>query len=191
MELIALLLIAIVFPSYIHFRVWRGAGVSQSDKDQIRLHEGIQLVERRLYTEAFAYFDAVIQKESRCALAFAYRGRCHLMQENWFHTIADCNRAASLDHRLDTIYLDKGIALFRLGHIRDAFVQFDKAIWFFNVNARPNADTFRWRGITHLKLGQYVKAEKDFKKAVELGDEHAIYFLSMRGDSLDAVEVED
>ncbi len=191
MELIAVILTAILFPSYIRYRIWRGDGVTQSDKDQIRLQEGIRLLDRRLYAEAFAYFDAIVQQEPRCALALAYRGRCHRIQGNWFHAIADCNRAASFDHRLDTIYLDKGISLFRLGQIQDAFVLFDKAIWYFNVNGRPDAETYRWRGVTRLELGQYAKAEKDFKKAIELGDEHATYFLSMRGGSLDTVEIDN
>lgn len=190
MEVLSVLLFAGSLTLYVRYRLWRGDGVSPSDKDRIRLREGIALVERRLYEEAFGYFDAILQKESRCAVAFAYRGRCHLMLGNWFHAIADCNRAALIDHRLDTIYLDKGIALFRLGQIHDAFVQFDKAVWFFNVNAQPNAEAYRWRGVMRLELGQYSRAEKDFRRAVELGDEHATYFLSMRGDSMDAVEID-
>jgi len=190
METIAILLFAGSLVLYVRYRLWRGDGVTQSDRDLIRLREGIALVDKRLYQEAFSYFDNVLTREPRCAVALAYRGRCQLMLGNWFHAIADCNRASRLDHTLDTIYLDKGVALFRLGEIRDAFVQFDKAVWYFNTHARPSAEAYRWRGVTRLQLGQYMTAEKDFRRAVELGDEHATYFLSMRGDSLDAVEVD-
>ncbi len=190
MEVLSVLLVAGSLTLYVRYRLWRGDGISQSDRDRIRLSEGITLVEKRLYSDAFAYFDAILQRESRCALAFAYRGRCQLMLGNWFHAIADCNRASGLDHRLDTIYLDKGVALFRLGEVYDAYVQFDKAVWFFNVNAQPNAEAYRRRGVTRLELGHYAQAEKDFYRAIELGDEHATYFLSMRGDNFDTVEVD-
>jgi len=190
MEFIAVLLLTGSITLYIRYRIWRGDGVFQAERDRERLSEGIRLIDKKLYNEAFAYFDAILAKEPRCALALACRGRCHLIMGNWFHAIADCNRAGGFDHNQDTIYLDKGVALFRLGEIRDAFVQFDKAVWYFNVSARPNAEAYRWRGVTRLQLGQYTKAEKDFRRAVDLGDEHAIYFLSMRGDSLDAVEIE-
>ncbi|MCU0355720.1 MAG: tetratricopeptide repeat protein [Cytophagales bacterium] len=190
MEFIAVLLVAGSLTLYVRYRLWRGDGVSQAERDQVRLREGIVLMDRRLYNEAFAYFEQVLAREPRCAVALACRARCQLMLGNLYHTIADCNRAAGLDHNLDTIYLDKGVALFQLGHVRDAFVQFDKAVWYFNTHARPNAEAYRWRGVTRLKLGQYARAERDFRRAVDLGDEHAMYFLSMRGDSLDAVEVE-
>ena len=189
MEAIAILLFGGSLVLFIRYRIWRGDGVSQSDRDRVRLQAGIALLNRRLHEEAFLYFDAVVRREPRCAVALAYRGRCQLLRGNPFHAITDCNRAAGLDHSLDTIYLDKGVALYHLDEIADAFVQFDKAVWYFNKNARPDAEAYRWRGITRLQLGEYGKAEKDFLRAIDLGDEHATYFLSMRGGSLDAVEV--
>lgn len=191
MEAICLLIFVGSSALYIRYLLWRGAGTTQSDRDRIRLQEGVQLLEKRLYKEAFSYFNSILQKEPRCALALASRARCYLMQGDWLHAIRDCNRAASLDHCLDSIYLDKGIALVHLGETQDAFVQFDKAVWYFNVNATPNADAYRWRGITRLKLGDYAKAEQDFRKAINLGDENAAYFLSLRGDSMDTIEIDN
>ncbi len=189
MEAIALLLFTGLLIAFIRYRIWRGDGLIRADEDARKLQEGIELMQRRLYEEAFHYFDTIVCQKPRCAIAWAHRGQCQLMLGNYFHAITDCNQAISVDHDLDSTYLTKGIALYKLQQIRDAFVQFDKAIWYFSVHARPNAEAYRWRGISLFHLGEYTKAKKDFHRAIELGDEHAVYFLSMRGGNLDAVEI--
>jgi tetratricopeptide (TPR) repeat protein len=149
----------------------------QATKDAKKFAEGIQLVQARKYKEGYIYFDTVLKTHPTCALAFAYRGKCNLEMDDLYAAIFDCTEAASFDHCMAEAYLVKGIALYKLDMFKDAFLEFDKAVWHF----RNNAEAFRWRAIARVKSGITDKVEEDFTKAIELGDEHANYILSQKG----------
>ncbi|QHT70717.1 tetratricopeptide repeat protein [Rhodocytophaga rosea] len=149
----------------------------QTAKDAKQYAEGIRLVNNKKFKEAYTYFDQVIKARPSCALAHMYRGKCNLALDDLYAAIFDCTEAASFDDCIAESYLVKGIALFKLEMYKDAFLEFDKAVWHY----RNHGESFRWRALSRLKLGFAEKAEEDLLRAIELGDEHANYFLQQKG----------
>jgi tetratricopeptide (TPR) repeat protein len=150
------------------------------DEHQIALKKiktGVQLLSERKHEEALLFFDNFLKKHPKNTLAYAYRGKCHLAMENYYAAIADCAKASSFSEDIPETYLDKGIALFKLALYKEALLELDKAVW----HLKNNASAFRWRGMTKSMLDMYERAETDFRKATELGDEHANYYLLRKG----------
>lgn len=146
-----------------------------TEKDRKRLSEGIELFERQEYTEAYAYFDRKIKEYRKSAIAYAYRGKCNLKADNLYSALYDFSEALSFDNTLPEVHLDKGIVLYRLAEYNNAFLSFDKAVWF---SRGEEPESLRRRALARLKLHQLSQAEQDLSKAVELGDEDAAYVLS-------------
>ncbi|MFN8349227.1 MAG: hypothetical protein U0X91_29775 [Spirosomataceae bacterium] len=146
-----------------------------TDKDRKRLSEGIHLFENQAYAEAHAYFDKKLKEYRKSAIAYAYRGKCNLKADNLYSALYDFSEALSFDNTLHEVHLDKGIVLYRLEEYNNAFLSFDKAVWFSRGEV---PESLRWRALARLKLHQLSQAEQDLSKAVELGDEDAAYVLS-------------
>jgi len=169
---------------YVFLRIAFGKVKDKTAEDRVKYRQGLELVKHKQYGEGISYFDKIIDKEGRCALAYAMRGKCHLAQGDLFEAIVDCNRAASFDHCLADAYLHKGIALFRLKQFTEAYLEFDKAVWY----AKDNAEAYRWRGVLRQQLGMDEKARQDLEKAIHLGDEHARYYLLHKGGNRNLIE---
>lgn len=167
-------LLGLLFIVYLAMRYFLIDHDTPSDKDRIRFKKGIALVQSRHFIEAHAYFDEAIRQHPKSALAYAYRGKCQLAQENYYSAIYDLTQALSRDNTLADCYLDRGIAYFQVAQLEDAFREFDKAVWFYR-DAQP--DAYRWRAITRIRLMQLTQAENDLRRAVLLGDENSAFLL--------------
>jgi tetratricopeptide (TPR) repeat protein len=174
MEGFALLIVLI---AYLVIRILLSNSEDQTAKDARTYQAGINLVKHKKYEAAFEYFNNVLKDKPKCALAYAYRGKCNLATGDLYAAIYDCTEATSYDHCIAEAYLNKGIALYKLELYKDAFLEFDKAVWHY----RNNAVAFRWRAITRIQMGMADKAEKDLKRAVELGDEDSNFYLLSQG----------
>ncbi|MFD1139647.1 tetratricopeptide repeat protein [Larkinella insperata] len=167
-------LIGICFILYLTIRYFVIDHDTQADKDRIRFAQGIRLVDLHQYDDAFSYFDEAVKAHPKSAIAFAYRAKCHLRNQNAYSALFDLTSALSLDNTIADAYLDKGIALFQLNLYGEAFKEFDKAVWYFR-GQQP--DAMRWRALSRMKLEQYSQAQKDLIRAIELGDENSAYLL--------------
>ena len=174
MEII-LLFIILIF--YTLLRIVVAVFYDEEKRERHKIKAGLQLLYHRKYEEALAYFDHFIKKNPRLGIAYAFRGKCHLQLENYYAAITDCTKATTFAREIPDAFLDKGIALFKLCLYKEALLELDKAVW----HLKNNATAFRWRGMAKTMLNQYDKAETDFHKAVELGDEHANYYLLRKG----------
>lgn len=173
METILLLLLLI---PYVLIRYLVTDHETKTEKDARHYQAGIQLVKEKKYGEAIQYFDQVLKEKPHCALAVAYRGKCHLKLKNFYSCVFDCSRATSLDDTLSEAYLDKGKALYQLEEFKPAFLEFDKAVW----HARKNPEAFRWRALGRIRLSHtYDQVEADLLKAIDLGDEDAAHYLRL------------
>lgn len=168
------LLILLLIP-YLVLRYHWADHDTPSDKERKRLAEGIELFNNQAYQEAHAYFDKAIKTTRKSPIAYAYRGKCNLKEENLYSALYDFSEALSFDNTLPDVHLEKGIALYHLAEYNTAFLSFDKAVW-FSRGEEPQA--LRWRALARLKLHQLSQAEQDLSKAVKLGDEDAAYVLS-------------
>jgi tetratricopeptide (TPR) repeat protein len=182
MEVVAFLF-AFVF--YMIVRVLLGHHKNQSYRDRQKYKKGIHLIEIKNYQEAIEYFRKIIHSNPNSAIALAYRGRCHLAMKNYYHALADCSKALNIDYNLKECYLDKGKAHYALQNYQEAFCEFNKAIWH---SGDKSAEAFRYRGLMNYHLGDYKKAENDFRNAVRLQDEDANYYLARLANRLDVLE---
>ncbi len=168
-------LIILLFIPYLILKYYLTDHDTKSEKDMARFREGIQLFEDKQYENAFSYFDQAVKEHRKSAVAYAYRGKCNFQLDNYYSALFDFSEALSFDNTLAECYLDKGKAHMALLEFREAFREFDKAVWFYRNN---NPDALRLRGLSRLRMQQLVQSERDFVRAVELGDEDARFILS-------------
>ncbi|MFN4147323.1 MAG: tetratricopeptide repeat protein [Runella sp.] len=168
------LLILLLIP-YLVLRYYLTDHDTPSEKEKKRLAEGIEIYEKQSYEEAFEYFDRQVKENRKSAIAYAYRGKCNRANDNIYSALYDFSQALSYDNTLTDVHLDKGRILYELEEYDEAFLSFDKAVW-FSQGHEPEA--LRWRALARLQKDQIEQAENDLKKAVKLGDENAAYVLS-------------
>ncbi len=167
-------LIGVLFVMYLVIRYYVVDHDTPADKDRKRFQTGIDLVVQRDYLSAHTYFDEAIRQNPKSALAYAYRGKCQLAQENHHSAIFDLTQALSRDNTLADCYLDRGIAYYQLENFAEAFREFDKAVWHFR-DEKP--DAYRWRALARVQVRQLPQAENDLRRAVLLGDENSFHLL--------------
>ena len=171
MEVVAL---SLLFTIYLIIRYFLVDHDTSADKDRKRFRRGIELVNNRDFDEAHRYFDDAVRQHPKSAIAYAYRGKCHLVQENYFSAIYDLTQAINLDNTLADCYLDRGIAYYNTSEFQSAFREFDKAVWHFR-DEKP--DAYRWRALARIQVRQLPQAENDLRRAVALGDENSFHLL--------------
>lgn len=168
-------LIILLFIPYLIIKYYLTDHDTKSEKDKVRFQDGIILINEKKTDEAFEYFDQAVKSNPKSAIAYAYRGKCNLIHENYYSALFDFSQAISFDNTIADCYLDKGKALMSLSEFKEAFLEFDKAVWFFR---NENADALRLRGLARLRMQQFAQSERDFLRAMELGDEDARYILT-------------
>ena len=167
-------LLSLFFVVYLTIRYYLVDHDTASDKDRKRFEKGIALTQNRDVTEAYAYFEDAVRQHPKSAIAYAYRGKCQLILENYYSAIYDLTEAISRDNTLADCYLDRGIALYYTEEYQQAFREFDKAVWHFH-DEQP--DAYRWRALVRIQLRQLPQAENDLRRAVALGDENSFHLL--------------
>ena len=168
-------LVVLLFIPYLIIKYYVTDHDTPAEKDRKCFQEGIELYDSKNFEEAFHYFDQKVRAFPKSAIAYAYRGKCNKHDENYYSAIYDLSQAISFDNTLAECYLEKGKAHYSLAEYKEAFKEFDKAVWFYR-NANPEA--VKSRGMARLRMQQFVQSERDFLRAVELGDEDARFILS-------------
>lgn len=167
-------LLSVLFVLYLTIRYYVMDHDTPADKDKIRFRKGLELIKKRAFTEAHQYFDEAVRLYPKSALAYAYRGKCHLAQDNYYSAIYDLTQAVNRDNTLADCYLDRGIAFYHIDEFTSAFREFDKAVWHFR-DEQP--DAYRWRALARIQVRQLPQAESDLRRAVSLGDENSFHLL--------------
>ena len=168
-------LVVLLFIPYLFVKYYFTDHETKAEKDLARFAEGIWLMSENRFEEAFRYFNESVKANPKSAVAYAYRGKCNLYDENYYSALYDLAQALSFDNTMSECYLDKGKAHYALQEFEEAFREFDKAVWFFR---NENADALRLRGLSRLRMDQLAQSERDFLRAVELGDEDAQFILT-------------
>ena len=166
--------LSLLFIVYLTIRYFFVDHDTPADKDQKRFRRGIELVKNREFDQAHLYFNDVIRQHPKSAIAYAYRGKCQLVQENYYSAIYDLTQAINLDNTLADCYLDRGIAHYNTAEFQQAFREFDKAVWHFR-DEKP--DAYRWRALARIQVRQLPQAENDLRRALSLGDENSFHLL--------------
>ena len=172
-------LLGFFFVTYILIRVRFAELDTKSDKERVIMAKGIDHFNKKNFDEAFVYFNDILQKNKKSSIAFGYRGLCHLQRQNYHSAIYDLGQALSFDYSITDFQIGKGRAHYELKEWQEAYVMFDKAVWYGH---RENAIAFCWRGKINLELKKWAEAKFDFERAVELGSEEAVYLMPKIGN---------
>lgn len=167
-------LLCLFFGIYLTIRYYMVDHDTDADKDLKRFKKGIDLFHQSATTEAHIYFDNAVRQHPKSAIAYAYRGKCQLVQANYYSAIYDLTEALNRDNTLADCYLDRGVSYYRTNEFQQAFREFDKAVWHFR-DEKP--DAYRWRALARIELRQLPQAENDLRRAISLGDENSFYLL--------------
>ena len=167
-------LLCLFFGIYLTIRYFTTDHDTAADKDRGRFQMGIDLYQKRAVAEALTYFDEAVRQHPKSAVAYAYRGKCQLLQKNYYSAIYDLTEAISRDNTLADCYLDRGMAYYYTEQYPSAFREFDKAVWHFR-DQQP--DAYRWRALARIQLRQLPQAENDLRRAIALGDENSFHLL--------------
>ncbi|TAE29007.1 MAG: hypothetical protein EAZ91_13370 [Cytophagales bacterium] len=167
-------LIGLLFAVYLAIKYFVTDHDTPADKDRIRFETGIEQLKNRDLEPAFTYFNEAVKQHPKSAIAYAYRGKCQLLQDNYYSAIYDLTQALSRDNTLGDCYLDRGIAYYKTHQFPEAFREFDKAVWHLR-DEQP--DAYRWRALARIQLRQIQQAENDLRRAVMLGDENSFQLL--------------
>ena len=146
-------------------------------RDIEKLAEGEVLLSEKKYLEAQFFFTEKLKSFPKSPKAYFYRGKVNLLLENYFSALYDIEQSISFDNTVAECFVLKGKILYKLEEFDKAFLEFDKADWFYRSG---NAETLRWRGMSRYMIGQVENAIVDFNRAVELGDEDADYILKTK-----------
>ncbi len=163
-----------VFFFYIWIRLALGHHKTPEMRDEVLYKQGFSYFVEREYEQAKAYFAEKIAKKPQSSLAWLYRGKANFLLGNFYQTISDCNNALKINHSLPEAYFWQARAFVEVLEYDNALETFAKGIWHFREG---NAEIFRFRGLLYLQLNEIQKANEDFKKAIALGDEDAMYLL--------------
>jgi tetratricopeptide (TPR) repeat protein len=138
-------------------------------RDREKLEDGEKMLQEKKYAEAQAF--------PKSPKAFMFRGQANLGLENYYSALFDFEQSISFDNTVAESYVWKGKALYKLEEYDQAFLEFDKADWYYRSE---NAVALRWRGMARYCIGQIENSVNDFKRAVELGDEDSDFILSTK-----------
>jgi len=164
----------LIFVVYIGIRLLLGHHKDQTFRDTQKFREGIELVERHQYEEAFQYFNEVLAENPKSGVAWAYRCICHYQFENYYQALADATKAINIDYKLRDAYFIRGLCLYELENFQGAAIEFGKTLWHYRDK---HPESFRYRALCYYELQNFQKSREDLEKAVRLGDEDANYFL--------------
>jgi tetratricopeptide (TPR) repeat protein len=176
-----MLLIGLVFVLTILLCVLLGYHRTPFMKDLKKYKQGVEWVHQKKYEQAIVYFHDISSNHPNSALSYVYLAFCHLQLRNFHQCIHYANQALTLDSNLADAYYYTGLAYFNISEWSNALTAFDKAVWH---SCDLNSDAIFYRGVCHLHLENFEKAESDFQKSTKLGHENANqYLLRMKNDS--------
>lgn len=112
--------------------------------------------------QALSDYNAAIESEPRCYMAYRNRGSLYYFKKNNIdQAISDYSKAININPCYIDAYLDRGNIYAIKGNINQALSDYGKAI---EIN--PNfASTYNNRAILYYENGQYDKAREDIDKA--------------------------
>ncbi|WP_373512917.1 tetratricopeptide repeat protein, partial [Persicitalea sp.] len=90
------LVVLLIIP-YLFVKYYLTDHETKAEKDLARFAEGIWLLNENRFEEAFRYFDEVVKANPKSAVAYAYRGKCNLFDENYYSALYDLEQALSFD----------------------------------------------------------------------------------------------
>jgi len=159
---------------------------TKSSKTDTYIMQGIQLSERGRDKEALAYYDLVLQLDSKSVAAYHNKG-CALANLGYYEQALDCfDKALSLDRYFISSYVCKGSALCqskRLNRYAAALVCYDEALKLDPKCWAHHPSYHSDRAMILHRLELYEEAAACYKIALE-ADPKNVYVCCKRGEVL-------
>ncbi|MBB6459101.1 tetratricopeptide repeat protein [Flammeovirga kamogawensis] len=132
--------------------------------------QGLELIKSGEYTEAVAYFNAVIANNNKNVGAFYHRSVARYKMKAFDGAIGDINKAIDLNPLNADFFSHRGVVLHMQGNSKRALLDFDKA-----QKLEPE-NPFRYSSRAFIKanMKDVDGAIEDYRKAIELDPDDAI-----------------
>lgn len=154
--------------------------MSQANGDEAQRHfdAGEGLFKKRLYEQAIAEYDKVIELGVRSARIYVNRGEAYRRNGQIDRAILDYNKALEIDPEYPFAYHNRGVAYFDKGQYDRALAEFNKALdidsQFFYA--------YGGRGRYYTKKGQHDKAISELSRGLEINP-RGLVLLNGRGNA--------
>lgn len=153
------LLVVITFFGYIYYLRNYADLRTKSEKEEAAFAEGIALVNKGQYEEAYDYFDARVKEKRSSAIAHLYRGLSDKGRNNRTAAYADIQTATSLDDEVFQGHLELGKMYLEDANPESALLELHKAV---SKAGETSPEPYRWRGQALQLLGRTSEALEDF-----------------------------
>lgn len=121
--------------------------------------EVVQAFKEGKREEAVPLATKAIEKEPKNAKLLFMRGRVYAAMNENAKAIEDYDRALKFDTNAPAFYQERGVAHFKLGHIKESIADFDRFIQMV-----PEQEAHHWqRGIAYYYAGDFERGRKQFE----------------------------
>jgi len=126
----------------------------------------------RMYSNPMTFYNAAIEKNKFCGMAYNNRGALLEKQGKIDEAINDYSKAIELNPNDSRAYYNRGVLLDSKGLINEALNDFSNAI-----KSKPDyAEAYLNRGNIYGKLKQYEQAINDYSTAIRLKPDFALAY---------------
>ena len=154
------LLTICTFAGYIIYLRYYADQRSDAQKQTDELREGIRLYDNDQFAASLAYFNNALSTRPKLVVAYLYRARIYRALDDTKAALTELEKGKSYDDTVGDLHLESGQIQFRRRNYRQAFLDFDKAIFH-----GATAEAYYWRGRTRQHLDQPEEAARDLAKA--------------------------
>ena len=183
------------------------SAIAQTDSINSDFNRGVEALRSDRFEETISIMTRVIDQLSYDPAPLINRGLAYLGQKQYLEAIEDFNAAISVDPRSALAYLNKGVALYKMGNLDQANSAINQAIIFFEqeLSVAPlrkespeqieqwnqNSDTaYLNRGLIRYDLERYEDAIDDFNFLINKNVVHDQVYL-FRGQAYLALGKEE
>ncbi|KYR01134.1 tetratricopeptide-like helical domain-containing protein (TPR) [Tieghemostelium lacteum] len=163
-----------------------------TDSLAIEINKGNMLVNSGNIVEAFGIFSDLIESHPLIPSAYLGRGTCNAFLGNLDDAIQDFNRSIELDNTCADAYKRRGQSKVAKQLEKEALEDFNQAV-VFDKSPNKDYDILYQRGLLHFQMHNYERAERDFKRVVEMQPLHKLAWnriglcLNAKGRPIDAL----
>lgn len=159
MEALLFLIIPLIFYILVKVMIWTDVDVILTESSTYKA--GITMYKNHQYEESKAYFDAVVQTNTKSCVAFYYRGLSNMACQNVHSAIYNFEKSTNLSQDLPDVFYQKAKALYQIEDFEYALKELNRVSRMYKDT---NIEVLQLRAKVHLKLGDKINHILDLKK---------------------------
>jgi tetratricopeptide (TPR) repeat protein len=165
-------ILMILLPKF--FVDWLTGEFDFSEEDYLeekkQITNGIELIEKEDFLNAFYFFNQFIGDSSKNFLAYFYRGKCHFYFENYEAATTDFEKSIRINNTFVEAFEMNAKSLYLIENYEDSLKYYRR---FSRKQDDKNADILCIIGELEIRTNDFDSARKTLQSAIKLGDSKA------------------